>query len=530
MTSAPTQPAAPTPAATSGDESLTHHAARGVAWNLVMSVAERLLSVGMQIALTYVLLKEDFGVWALAMPMVNLVTIMQYSGVREILMRRRKRIHLWINPAVWMSGAIGLLGAAVMLGAAVPMARIYENPELGVVVALLAITPLARAMAIVPDALMFDALRFRATATMFALGSMAANFLYMVFALLGMGARSFPLALPLPEAVRAAIIWRMMKPRVKRSPELRRWRYMVGDSALVFGSNLAKWARGYGDYFVLGLFATEGMVGVYFFAFSLSIQTFRMVTLNLASVLLPTLSRLRDEPERQVSAFLRAARAMMFIGTPMCLGLGAVAGPFMRGFLDAQKWAALPVILQVISFGTCLRLLDEPAQSLMNAQGRFRGFFRFSLVSAAAFIAAALAGAWAGDRFPAVGPALGTAIAAAAYSLVAGPLLVWVAICRGGGRPVDVARVFIVPIVLLIVSAAPGVVLERLLPAGGRVRELAALAGIVALTGVLYAALATVLRLSEWRELLMRAHALAPGRARPILAPFLRLAGVHPDP
>jgi len=529
MTSTPTQPPPlSTPGNGTADPSLTHQAARGVAWGLVMSIAERAISIIVQVALTYILLKEDFGVWALAMPMLNLVSIFQQCGIREVLMRRRDRVHLWVNPAIWMSGALGLVGTVVLLLAAVPMARMYQNPALATVVALLALTPLARGLCVVPDALMFDALRFRATATLYAGASMAANLLYLIFAFLGMGASSFALGLPLVETARGAVLWRMMRPRMKRTPELRRWRYMVGDSSLVFGSNLAKWGRGYADYLILGFFATEAMVGVYFFAFSLCIQSFRMVTLNLASVLLPTLNRLRDDPPRQVNAFLRAARAMMFIGTPMCLGIGVIAAPFMRGLLDSGKWAALPAILQVVSVGMCFRLLDEPAQSLMNAQGRFRGFFGFSVWSAAAFIAAITAGALLGARVGSVGPTMGTALAAAAYSMVAGPWLIWLAIRRGGGTLVDTARVFAVPVVLMVMASAPAMVLERVLPSGGRAREIAAMAGMVALTGLLYAGFATALRLPEWRELLERIEAMAPARAKSLLRPLLKLAGGHP--
>lgn len=498
--------------------SLTHHAARGMAWGSVAAVTDRIVSMAVQVLLTYILLKGDFGTWALAMPVVMLAGMVQQAGIREVLMHRRDKIHLWTGPAFWMSLALGLLGTVAVLAAAWPMARVYENAELGVVVAALALTPVLRGATTVPEALLVESMRFRASAALYCATSIATSLLYLGLALVGLGAMSFALALPLVEGARAVVIWRLTRPRVGRSPRMSRWRYLARDSGLVLGSNLAKWARGYGDYLILGLFVDAAAVGVYFFAFSLSIQTFRLITLNLATVLLPTLSRLKEEPERQTGAFLRAARAMMFIGTPMCLGMAATAGPMVRGFLDPVKWATLPAVLMVVSVGMSFRLLDEPVQSLMNAQGRFRTFFRASWAMVAVFLAAATAGAWTGGM-------MGAAISVAVCSTVMGPGLVWLAIRRRGGGLANVVRVFGVPLLLSAAAIGPAMLMERGLPPGGRLREGVAIAMMIGVSGVLYVALATLLRLGEWREMLERVAAMAPARVRPFMRPLLAMAG-----
>ena len=56
-------------------------------------------------------------------------------------------------------------------------------------------------------------------------------------------------------------------------------------------------------------------------------QVLQLLTLNLASVLFPVLSKLAAEPERQVGAFLRAARVLALVGIPICLAEAVLARP-----------------------------------------------------------------------------------------------------------------------------------------------------------------------------------------------------------
>jgi PST family polysaccharide transporter len=250
---------------------------------------------------------------------------------------------------------------------------------------------------------------------------------------------------------------------------------------------------------------------VYFFAQSLVVQIVRVITLNLGGVLLPALNRLADDPQRQALAFLRAARALMLIGAPLCIGLGAIGPLFVRVFLDAEKWHDLPPVLAVLAGGVVFRLLDEPTNSLIAAQGRFRVGFRLSLIAGVSYAVICFLGA-------STGTAIGTAIAVALFFSCAGPAMLFVAMRNSGGTLAVAIQVFAIPAVLACVAILPWLLLDGLVPGAGRAHDTWVLIGTVSGASLSYFALACVLRPPGWLELLERLQIMMPPRLRPMVA------------
>lgn len=493
--------------------SLTQRATSGIAWGATSAIIYQAVALVVQVALAHVLAKDQYGIYGVAVTVLTLGTLVQQVGFNEVLQHRRASLHLWVNPAAWLAGSLGLLGALIVVAAAWPVGAAYGSTTLAYVVLLMAPIPFARAMTVVPLALLAEQMRFRLLAGVILVFAIANSLLVLGLAAAGMGVFSYPVAMLTTEPLYVMSLWIASRPAVQLNPQVRRWRFMLGDLSLIFGSNAAKWVRNSADALVLGLFATKAEVGIYFFGLSMAVQIVRVVTLNLAVALLPTLNRIQGDPARQTAAFLRASGVLMLVGGPMCVGLAAISWLFTRLLLDNQKWHDLPPILATLSLGVVFRLLDEPAQSLLAAQGRFRTGFKLNLMLAAGFVVAVYMGA----RF---GGVQGTAVAVAGYYMIAGPLQLFVA-GRQGHMPVNRAlRVYWSPLVLSAAAIGPWFLAERWLPGHGRPRDAAALAGMIVLSAATYVALARALRLDSWNGLLERVGQIAPARARKLLRWF----------
>jgi O-antigen/teichoic acid export membrane protein len=515
--SAPPPAGMPSPAPPTGAASLTERASAGMAWGAGAALAFQAVAVVVQVLLTYLLSKPQYGIYGIAAAVLTLTGLLQQVGLSEVLQHRRTAIHLWVNPAVWLSALLGACGALVLAAAAMPMARLYGSGTLGWLLLLMTPVPLVRSLGVVPQGLLVNAMRFRVYYGLMLGAGVTNSLLVLAFAGAGLGVYSFAAAMLVAEPLYTLALWRATRPRVRRGPQLTRWRYLLGDLGLVFGSNAARWARSASDALVLGIIAGPAATGTYVFAMSMAVQVVRVVTLNLASALLPALTRLQADPQRGVAAFLRAARALMFIGAPMCVGLAASSRLFVNAFLDAEKWHDLPPVLSLLALGVTFRLLEEPMQSLLVAQGRFRTAFRVSLAAVLLFVVAVSLGALRGG-------ALGAAAAVALFHLVTGPTQLLVACRPGGLRPLAALRVYLEPVLLSALAIGPWYLLVRSLPVTSRAGNALELAGLIVASGLTYAALATVLRSAAWRELLERAEGLAPARLRPPLAALRWLA------
>jgi O-antigen/teichoic acid export membrane protein len=189
-------------------------------------------------------------------------------------------------------------------------------------------------------------------------------------------------------------------------------------------------------------------------------------------------------------------------------------------FLDADKWHDLPPVLGVLGLGMVFRLLDEPMQALIAAQGRFRLGFYLSLGSSALYLAICALGSVRGV-------ALETATAVAAYYVVAGPAVLTVAIRRGGGTLMEALKVFLVPFALAVCAIGPWLLLTRGLVAHGRGENALLLLTVIVGSIMTYLALGRAVSPPGWAELVSRVHDIAPRRLKRLVA---RIAGTSLEP
>src|SRR6266550_2310773 len=354
-------------------------------WVVMQAVGSKLIAIAGQVALAWILGRKDFGQVGLAYAIFGFAGILQQSGLREILIQRQHHFRRWENAAFWMSIAGGVIPGLIMLALAPIAAVLFHSPRLAGLVAVLALMGPINSLAVVSTARLQAELRFRLLSVITMICTVMTVALNVLFAWKGLGAYSFVLPLPIVAALRTAIILLADRPTVKPKLQLRRWRYLFGDSGWAIITTACIAISLQGDYLILGYFHGEDIVGLYFFAFSLSAQTVQLLAANTAGVLYPALSKLQLEPPRQCQAFIRASRLSAVIGVPLCFLQAALAAPAFALFFD-PKWREAVPVFQVLSVGMASMMASVAAGSMMQAQGRFKLLFQVSLAFAILFV------------------------------------------------------------------------------------------------------------------------------------------------
>jgi PST family polysaccharide transporter len=405
---------------------LTHSTTRGFLWLLLQGLSGRAGSFLSQLILARLLMPQAFGEIGLATTVTALVNAVIAFGIDDILLQRQHTMRLWAATAFWSSLALSLIGMALMLAAAPFAAFMYGSPALIGLIAVVAINLPIGALSMVPEVRLRAALNFRFLGSYASLETMGLQLGIVLLALLGCGAYSFILPLPVAAAVKAVVFWRKAPgaPGGSIGPRPRRaqFRYVIGSGFLVQAARIIIEAVNQGDYVVLGLMANETVVGLYFFAFRLAAQPLRMLAGNFGAVLFPALSQLRAEPGRQIAAALRASRVLAFTVTPVCFMQAALAQPVLHLMFGA-KWNGAVPLMQILSLGLPGDAASWISGALLVARGEFRRDLKYLAVFAVPFFAGVLAGAALDGSF-------GVAIAVALYYALLKPIQSWL-IFRG---------------------------------------------------------------------------------------------------
>jgi PST family polysaccharide transporter len=282
---------------------------------------------------------------------------------------------------------------------------------------------------------------------------------------------------------------------------------MVADSGMLIAIMALYAVTSQGDYIILGRMYPAEVVGLYFWAFALSTQSVQMIAQNLAVVLFPSLSRLKDEPARLRGGFVRTLRVLAIVSIPACFLQAALARPAVELLFDA-RWQEGIVLVQILSVGWALFSTAYVSDSLLKAQGRFWTLLWQWLLFAALFAALVYAGArgW-GVR--------GAAAGVSAYSWLVGPLGIWIALRPMGGRWRDVAGVFAAPIAVggacVALAALAGWWVRGLLPAEARWAEVVEIGVITLVSAGLYIPAIRRVSAEPWGDLVARLRGVRMG-------------------
>src|SRR5665213_950710 len=482
---------------------LRARAMSGIIWVGLQSIAARLTGiVGQVILARFLLSAADFGLIGLSLTFSTFGLLFQQSGIREVLVQRQRGFNRWANAAFWMSLALGIFGGAATLACAPAAARIFKQPRLLGLLVVVAATLPVNALAVVPIAKLQKELQFKRLSAVMAGEAVALTLLTILFAYIGWGPYCVVAAQLAVAFLRLPFLWTLERITVSRSLDFHYWRFLFGDSVMVLASGFAIAMVTQGDYIALGIFRSASDVGIYYFAFNLSLQLHTLLSAAFVNVLLAALSRLQSDKTRQKQAFLSVTRLLASVGIPLCFFQAAFARPLIE-FVFGAKWQAAVPLLQVFCVGVGFRLATGPAYGMLKAQGRFRAYFMYAFSYCVLFEASVMLGAWLGGPLP-------VTIIAASFMILFDPIIIYLSIRGGISGLYELAAVYFAPVVAGLAAVAVSAAIARGLlgrfdgPAAGGAKLIVGFACLA----LGYPALSKLIAPSRWDELVrhLRPH------------------------
>jgi len=295
-----------------------------------------------------------------------------------------------------------------------------------------------------------------------------------------------------------------VRPPLEPRINFQRWRYLIGDSLLMLTARVFLVTLLIGDYISLGIFHSKPIVGIYYFAYNLSLQTIVLFAVNLEGVLFPTLSKLTDDLPRQRQGFVNAARVLAIVAIPICFLQAALSAPLIHAIFPAKWLPAIPV-LTVLCIGMAFRSVGFPSFSLMQAQGRFKAL---SLLLAAGVILFLIMTLTTSALTSDARAAVAVAIVVSLYFALEGPISMYVGVRHAGGGWREVWGVYFVPVILSGIACAPAAAVIRFLPGRSRADHLVRVMVGALIAAAIYLPLIRLLAADTWEMLVSRVRAI----------------------
>lgn len=350
----------------------------GSAWVFASGVVVRIFSFATQIALGWMLTKQDFGLYGTAVSLAAVFSCFSDSGVGKLLIQKGENFEGLKNPGVVISVFLNLFVSASLLLSGYFYSRHNDNPVLLPLMAVLALSNLLGASLVVCRSGLAKDLRFKALAKIDTVANSISQIFMIPLAFLGAGPFSFVIpsifnkiylnyALRKSSGIRISYLnstfwknihWPDVVTLLKGMPWL-----------MISALSIALIQKG--DYLVLSAMTTPEMLGVYFFGFQLTVALSSFLTTPLSQIFMPSLAKLNNEPPRQIQAYERSLKAISLVSYPVCFGGVLLAGPAIH-FIWNGKWDDAIIVTQLLLLVLPIRFLSPLGRALLEARGKWK--------------------------------------------------------------------------------------------------------------------------------------------------------------
>ena len=372
------------------DITLGEGAKQGAMWLGSARLAVQALQFVVSIITARLLLPSEFGVAAVAMAIMAFAQLFTDLGLAAAIVHARRVTTRLLTTAFWLNVGAGIGLGTLVAALAYPLSLLYGNPEIFKLLLIASLNFLVTRGA-VQTALLERTFRYQRLAAVETTSQMAGIVFVPIGAAVGLGASSLVLGPLLGTILLSAGLWASVpwRPsgRPGRTELMQLWRFSRG---LVAFNSVNYWSRNL-DTLLLGRVVTSADLGEYNRAFNLMMVPVQQMSWVLARVLFPSLSRLRDEPRRLASAWLRGLEAAATLSLPVTITFAAAA-PALIAVLYGPRWTGTVPILELLALSAVPQILAASTGAVYRALGLTDLLFKVGMGSTAIGMIAIIGG------------------------------------------------------------------------------------------------------------------------------------------
>lgn len=393
------------------------------------AIATQIVRVGTQagsvIILSRLLTPTDFGIFAMASPVLAFAVLFQDLGLghatvqKDSLSQRDLTSLFWVNLSVGAALALTLVALSPLVGA------FYGEPKLAALTAGMSLTLLLSGADVQHLSLLTRQMRFWTLAVLESLAALSGLGASILMALLYHSYWAILAGSLTSGVVLAGGAWLSSGWLPSRPGSIRQSGGMLAFGLGVTGYNLAEFISRNIDSVLIGQVWGAASLGVYNRAYRLLLFPLQQITNPMIRIMLPTLSGLLNETDRYRRSYRRAVFPAYTAVLPGVAFMISTAGILVEMLLG-DRWKEVTPIFIGLSVAALLQTTNSPANWLFLSQGRSREYMKWGLFVATTSVIAFVCG------LP-YGP-VGVAMAYSISECLRTPILWWLAGRKG---PVD---------------------------------------------------------------------------------------------
>lgn len=352
------------------DKQLIHKAARGTVYVFLGSYAVTAINFISGIVLARILAPEHFGILALAVFYWTAFSVLKDWGAESAVLYRQEKIRETSSTLFFLQVGLSSLAILLALASSFLLKKVYD-PQVGVILLVLASFSVVEAMGSIPKTLLEKKIEFQSLSILEVLATLFAAGLAIALALFHFGVWALVAQRISAIFVKTAGFWILSRFRPTFAFDFGMVRWFLKDFGIpIFLSSLASLFLFQYDNFLVGTLVGTTALGFYTRAYSLATLPTQLITQVISRVAFPVYSRCQDDREKLARAFALFLKAIWRLSLPLAMSLFVLA-PELIEFLLGEKWLpSVPLLRILVGYSLARILLDDTGPLFSGGLGK----------------------------------------------------------------------------------------------------------------------------------------------------------------
>lgn len=369
------------------ERTLNEKVATGLRWGFAQQLLARAVSFGSGVALARLLVPEDFGTFAVALAVTNVLFGLNDLGLLLAVVRWKGDVEHAARTAFTLATLMSVGVYAICFAGAPWYASLMGSPEATWILRLLLFTVVLDGICTAHHGLLIRSFRQDRLAQ--------AEFWSMPFGVVltvglaawGSGAWSFAIGQVVANAVSALLIirWAPFRPRFGYDRAVAR--RMLAFGLPLAGASLVEYMLLNADYIIVGRTLGPVALGFYLLAYNLSNWPSSLLTEAVRKVSFVSFHELSEDPERLAAAFRRSFVLLVTLAIPLVLGLSLLTLPLID-IIYGSNWGRSAEVLRFLALLGGARVAIALVFDLLVGVGRSSSALRLKIIWCLALVPA----------------------------------------------------------------------------------------------------------------------------------------------
>jgi teichuronic acid exporter len=316
-------------------------------WSITSIIGVQFINILTNIILARILVPEAFGILGMAMVFAGFAFVIQEAGLNSYLIYKKDRDLVTISTTFWLNVLISVAIASTIYLLSPFIAKFYNDNQVKTILEFICIGILVGSIGNTQRALLMKDNRFSVITLIDIIAEVISSIFAIIFAIYVNGLLAVSARYVVRPLVQSLMLLKFASFKIVFGFKGSDLKNIFSYSSHVLWSQLFIYMNNNVDYFLIGKYLGDRLLGIYTLAFQWGAIARYYLSGAIIRVLFPAVAARKDNKEELKVIYVDIISKLSFVSLPICVGMALVANEFIY-IIYGEKWIEAVPVLKIL--------------------------------------------------------------------------------------------------------------------------------------------------------------------------------------